>query len=310
MALIFISYAHEDKAHLDTLTTWLRENLQAPNDIWYDRQIEGGSAWRDEITKALDEAYIVLVIVTKHSSQSVHCTAEWAYGLGQGIPVLPLIFDDVSAAEMPSLLTTKQFVPCTESIPDTLLDLIRPFRSTPPQIAAINRQIYDAIYPIHRQFFILGWLGDGFNSLNGGEPYQGILVQFAKDLIEIQYVLEKMLTEKTFAFNGKQYRYCWKLIDFLKEFARLPYKSEDHLRDHLFPQFETEWLPAFEYFEGDGYWSEWVHRYFERDLEDQHNRMQAFTEMIRAFPDFEGYEVDLLLHNAAADRKRQQAHTP
>jgi hypothetical protein len=302
---VFISYSHGDKVHLDRLLTWLDESGFAEHERWFDQHIDGGNNWRDEIAAALDEAYVVLVIVTATSVKSLYCTYEWAYALGQGIPILPLVFDNVSIADVPSPLAVIQFTDCTGQIPDYLKEQIRHLRSVPPQVAAINRIVYDAIYDTHRRFFILGWIGDGLNTFDE-ESRREVTNYFAQKASEAQKTLQALMIDKAFAFSGKQYRLCWRLIDFLKGFAQLRDAVEDGLHHHLFAQFDSEWLPAFEYFEGNGWWREWKRRYFERNLEDEHNRMEVFAEMMRAFPIFLVSDADILIQNVRLDQQRNQ----
>ncbi len=300
MSHIFISYAHTDKAHLDNLVTWLRENGFAERKIWYDKDIQSGNNWRDEIATALDEAFAVLAIVTTNSMNSRYCVFEWGYTIGQDIPLLPLAFDNLSITDVFPPLTSKQFTNCTDNIPAYLKEQIEQLKSVPPQVAAINKAVYEAIYDTHRRFFILGWLGDGFKALDQ-EFGENVIADFSKKASEAHRALEILITEKAFAFSGKQYRYCWKLMDFLKEFSRLPHKVEGHLQNRLFPQFDASWLPAFEYFEGNGRWSEWIRCYFEDEIDE----IEVFAEMVRAFPLFNASDADILIHNAAIDRKRK-----
>lgn len=305
MSHIFISYAHSDKAHLDRLVAWLRDSGFADHQLWYDQHIEDGNNWRDEIASALDESFVVLLILTSNSVKSLYCTYEWAYAMGQGITTLPLVFDQVSIADVPSPLTSKQFTTCTESIPDYLKEQLNRLKSTPPQVAAINKLVFETIYDTHRRFFILGWLG---NEIKYFEPQQReyVITYFAENASEAHQKLVALMVDKAFAFSGRQYRLCWKLIDFLHEFSRLQYKSETHLQEHLFPQFDSTWLPAFEYFEGKEWWQHWVQRYFEWDLEAESNRMQVFAEILRVFPIIHVSEVDMLIHNKNADLKAKK----
>jgi hypothetical protein len=303
MSHIFVSYTHVDKVHLDGLVAWLHNHGFAEQEIWYDQHIASGNNWRDEIATALDESFAVLVITTTNSVKSLYCTYEWAYAMGQGIPTLPLVFDEVSVADMPTPLASKQLTNCTASIPDYLKEQINRFESVPPQVAAMNKTIYKAIYDTHRRFFILGWLGTkpGLSALDA-EFGESVIAYFASKAAEACQVLQTLMTDKAFAFSGKQYRFCWKLIDFLKEFSGLPYKVETYLQDRLLPQFDSSWLPAFEYFEGNGRWRKWMRPCFDRDLKDEHNRMEVFGEMMRAFPSFNAYDADILLQNKMADQ--------
>ena len=164
MSHVFISYAHNDKFLLEKVISWFQDSEKSHFTLWYDNQIEGGNNWRDEIAEALDSAFVVIVLVTKTSVKSLYCTYEWAYAMGQGIHILPLIFDDLNISEVPAPLTSRQFIDCTKTIPEALREQIKQYSSEPPQISAINRKIYNIIYDTHRRFFILGWDERGYRN--------------------------------------------------------------------------------------------------------------------------------------------------
>lgn len=306
MSHIFVSYAHTDKTYLDQFVAWSRENGFAERELWYDQHIEGGNNWRDEIASALDEAFAVVVIVTTNSVKSLYCTFEWAYALGQGIPVLPLVFDNISITDVPTPLTSKQFTNCKEGIADTLKEQIHQLRTTPPHIEAINTMIYEAIYNTHQRFFILGWLGDELKSLDH-ESREYLIEYFVKEATEAHQKLKTLMLEKANIFSGRQYRFCWKIIDFLYQFSRLPYKIDTHLQGNLFPQFNTTWLPMFEYFEGEKRRRRRVYDYFEWGLENEDTRTQIFAEIIKVFPILDGYNVSMLLDNKRIDQQRKSS---
>lgn len=295
MTHIFISYSHSDKTHLATVTNWLAENNFSPTLVWYDKQLEAGSNWRDEIADALDQAFVVLVIVTKNSVKSVYCTYEWAYAMGQGIPVLPLVLDELTVAEAPSPLLSKQFVNCLDGIPTYLKQQIEQLKTTPPQMAAINRIIYETVLDTHRRFFILCWLGDMLESI-GGDDNQEEIAHFSDEAALARTSLETLMTEKAFAFSGKQHRLCWKLIDLLQVLSRARYRYETSLPEELMQVFENDWLPAFEYFEGHGEWSKWTRRCFETDLSDEQNRIEVVVEMATVLS-LPPYSYDTIIQN-------------
>jgi TIR domain/WD domain, G-beta repeat len=62
---IFFCYAHEDEALLNRLKAQLRPLVrQGLIDIWYDRDISAGMEWDQEINKHLNEAKIILLLVS------------------------------------------------------------------------------------------------------------------------------------------------------------------------------------------------------------------------------------------------------
>lgn len=303
MSHIFISYAHDDQKYLDRLVTWLTDSHLIEREVWYDKHIEGGNNWRDEIATALDEAFAVVVIVTTNSINSLFCTYEWAYAMGQGIPLFPLLFENVPITDIPTPLTTKQFTNCIDEIEPYLKDQLRRLKTTAPQIAILNRTVYEAIVDTHRRFFILGWIGDYINRLDH-EFRVDLIAYFVRKATEAHTTLQTLMLDKSFVFSGRQYRYCWQLIDFLQEFMGMHRKIDNYLQLRLFARFDNEWLPAFEHFEGDGWWSSWVRKYFERDLENENNRMQVFAEMMRVFPTFLVDDATILIDSKAYQQKQ------
>src|SRR5437763_1951947 len=71
---IFCCYAHEDEALLNKLKAHLRPlQRQGLIDIWYDRDISGGTEWEREIDKHLNTADIVLLLVSPDFLNSDYC---------------------------------------------------------------------------------------------------------------------------------------------------------------------------------------------------------------------------------------------
>ena len=71
---VFISYAHEDEAHRETLgkhlSALVREGLIS---IWHDRQITGGREWAGVIDQKLKGADIVLLLISADFLDSDYC---------------------------------------------------------------------------------------------------------------------------------------------------------------------------------------------------------------------------------------------
>jgi hypothetical protein len=71
---IFFCYAHEDEELLNKLKTHLRPlQRQGLIDIWYDRDISAGTKWEEEIEKHLNEANIILLLVSPDFMDSDYC---------------------------------------------------------------------------------------------------------------------------------------------------------------------------------------------------------------------------------------------
>lgn len=89
MKHIFVSYAHQDKAFARQLTSRLRESGRIP---WQDlRDLRGGDYWQNKIDEALEKAEALVVVMSPPATKSQYVTYEWAFALGAGVPVIPVV---------------------------------------------------------------------------------------------------------------------------------------------------------------------------------------------------------------------------
>lgn len=89
MKHIFVSYAREDKIFAQALARRLRESKRVP---WQDlRDILGGDNWQITIDNALRNAEALVVIMSPNATKSQYVTYEWAFALGAGVRVVPVI---------------------------------------------------------------------------------------------------------------------------------------------------------------------------------------------------------------------------
>src|SRR5437867_12063493 len=71
---IFFSYAHEDELLLKKLKRHLRPlQRQGLIDVWHDRDISAGTKWEEEIDKRLNEANIILLLISPDFMDSDYC---------------------------------------------------------------------------------------------------------------------------------------------------------------------------------------------------------------------------------------------
>jgi hypothetical protein len=71
---IFFCYAHEVESLLNKLKIQLRP-LQRMGfiDVWYDRDISAGMKWEEELDMHLNEANIILLLVSPDFMDSDYC---------------------------------------------------------------------------------------------------------------------------------------------------------------------------------------------------------------------------------------------
>lgn len=89
MAHVFISYSRED-SHFARLLKIELEKLGL--ELWIDTdKLLAGVDWRDGIDEAIQDSYAVIVVKSPDSFLSQYVTYEWAYALGIGVAVIPIL---------------------------------------------------------------------------------------------------------------------------------------------------------------------------------------------------------------------------
>lgn len=107
MAQVFISYKHDD----GDFALILKDRLeQAGFDGWIDDNLQAGEDWREMIDRAVRESMAVVVILSPESVASEYVTYEWAFALGAGVPVIPVM---LKAAPLHPRLNELQFLDFT-----------------------------------------------------------------------------------------------------------------------------------------------------------------------------------------------------
>ncbi len=103
---IFISYAHKDGEKLAEL---LRADLSALKfHVWLDRnRLAGGESWTKRVEAALDDADVIVALLTPGSYKSDICRAETLRALRKGKCVIPLI--GIHGSDVPLHLETKHY---------------------------------------------------------------------------------------------------------------------------------------------------------------------------------------------------------
>jgi len=86
---IFVSYAREDKDFARQLVRHLRKWNRLP---WQDlSNLKGGRNWHATIDDALRKAEALVVVMSPHATKSPYVTYEWAFALGAGVSVIPVL---------------------------------------------------------------------------------------------------------------------------------------------------------------------------------------------------------------------------
>lgn len=91
-AHVFISYKRTMacKRFVNKLRGYLSD---AGFDTWIDtRRLHGGDDWRDEIDQAIRDSLALIVVLMPEATTSQYVTYEWAFALGVGVPVIPILY--------------------------------------------------------------------------------------------------------------------------------------------------------------------------------------------------------------------------
>jgi hypothetical protein len=90
----FISHAKEDGDFAENLKGRLKD---VGLDGWIDIDVlEAGVDWRKEIDDAILESRALILVLSPDSKSSEYVTYEWAFALGSGLRIVPLMLRDTS----------------------------------------------------------------------------------------------------------------------------------------------------------------------------------------------------------------------
>jgi hypothetical protein len=107
---VFVSYARSDGM---AFARDLRSQLEAEGlSLWHDLpSMTPGDDWWEQITRAIDGAEYLVMVMTKAALESRVCGREWRYARQVGTCVLPVKADhDIDFDAMPSWMRSADFV--------------------------------------------------------------------------------------------------------------------------------------------------------------------------------------------------------
>jgi hypothetical protein len=92
MLQVFLSYSTRDHFFAELAAI---ELAKAEITVWRDqRRLRAGMHWQQEIERGISDSIAILVALSSHSAESAYVTYEWAYGLGKGRPIVPLMLTE------------------------------------------------------------------------------------------------------------------------------------------------------------------------------------------------------------------------
>ncbi|HEY0753310.1 MAG TPA: VWA domain-containing protein [Ktedonobacteraceae bacterium] len=161
---IFFCYAHEDEALLKRLQAQLRPLRHSGRiEAWHDRDISAGTDWESEISIHLNQAQIILLLVSPDFINSDYCYGiemqcaleRHKQGLVKAIPVIlrPSLWQETPLRDLQALPTDATPVISRQwhSLDEAFLDIADGIRKTVAQLALgnsnENQQIIDVPSP-------------------------------------------------------------------------------------------------------------------------------------------------------------------
>jgi HEAT repeat protein len=108
VAHVFISYAHVDGDFAGRLKG---EIEKAGFGVWIDTErLRAGEDWRTEIDNAVQDSIALVLVMSPASLNSKYVAYEWAFALGVGVKVVPVLLAPVSYGEVHPRLEAIQYL--------------------------------------------------------------------------------------------------------------------------------------------------------------------------------------------------------
>jgi hypothetical protein len=126
---VFISHCHDNLKFAKGCQARLEANGFA---AWRSDSIPIGDDWRNEIDKAITEAFAVVLVITPESKASEYVTYQWAFAWGAGVKVIPVL---LKKTQIHPRLESLQYLDfSTRTRPwDKLVNLLQEAKASKPQ---------------------------------------------------------------------------------------------------------------------------------------------------------------------------------
>ena len=126
---LFISYARDDATAVNDLH---RDLVRADHQVWFDRKLEGGQRWWDEILKQIRACELFVFVLSPEAAQSKACRAELAYAAVLERPILPVLAGSVNMDLVPEPIGHLNVLNYRERTPESAIDLLMAVASATP----------------------------------------------------------------------------------------------------------------------------------------------------------------------------------
>ncbi|MEW5960465.1 MAG: TIR domain-containing protein [Chloroflexota bacterium] len=143
MALVFVSYSHQDK---DFVLRLVKDLRQRGVDVWFDQDIIPGEIpWDDQVQAALKLCTQFLIVLSPSSTASKIVKDELAFALNKGKPVVPLLHKECVSDDIPLRITRLQYIDFTADYELALAKLLDVVPISLPPIKGEQSELKPAI---------------------------------------------------------------------------------------------------------------------------------------------------------------------
>lgn len=122
---IFISYCKDDCDFAENIKTRLEKEEIS---VWHDSTLVAGEDWRNSIDNGIKASNVLIVIMSPEAKHSDYVTYEWAFALGFGIPVIPIL---LKTTLLHPRLESLHYLDFTNPRSRPWTELIQQLKSTP-----------------------------------------------------------------------------------------------------------------------------------------------------------------------------------
>ena len=137
MMQIFISYHHTDEDFAEVLRAQV--NADASMAAWtFKRRLRAGDDWRLEIDHAIRMSAVLVHVMTPEAATSRYVTYEWAYAMGLGLPVVPVLLRET---ELHPKLSALQHLDFTQTSHRPWTALLRDIKAQAGRRATLEREV-------------------------------------------------------------------------------------------------------------------------------------------------------------------------
>ena len=105
---VFLSYAHKDNHYRKQVQKALEKRGLS---VWVDdRGIAPGVSWQEAVQDAIDDACVVVVILSPDAKESRYVNRELNYAESQKKPIFPILARGTSKNAVPFIVSGIQFI--------------------------------------------------------------------------------------------------------------------------------------------------------------------------------------------------------